>query len=132
MEDRFEVGKEVISERYGDFKEEPKSFDTESGLVENDMGAYTKMNFPKSGEGYGDPQPNQIVVDEDLSDKETTKSLVHELIEWRAIEELSKEEVLEERTHTIASYNENTICREVNERAGEEICDVSWNRNLNT
>lgn len=141
LEDAFEVGKEVLQERYGDFEEEPKDFTLEDGLMENSMAAHTRSRVPMKENGsrlviYSqNAKPQEITIDEDLAEQHPTKaakSLLHELFEWRAAEEMVSDDVLASRTHYIAEFNENALCRDVNEEIGEEVCDAGWNNDYQT
>lgn len=140
LERAFRAGKEVVAERHGEFNDEPEDFELQSGLLENHMAAHTQSSIPTDREGAvliydSDAYPHTITVDEELAETypdRATKSLLHELYEWRAAEVMPSDEVLRGNTDYVAEFNENSICREVNERLGEEVCDVSWNSEYDT
>ena len=141
VEDAFEVGKDLVSERYGNFKEEPESFTVESGLLAENKAAHTRafVGTEKVGSKIvmydGSGTPKEITVDEDLIKEhpdKATKSLIHELFEWRAIEELPTDTMWGGVSHEIAQFNENALCRDVNEEMGEEVCMVEWNQGYDT
>ncbi len=148
MEDAFEIGKEIVEERHGEFKNKPEEFHFKSGLLEQSMAAHTQSTIPMntiSGDGENnagtvvfyskEAEPHTITVDEHLANhhpEKATKSLLHELYEWRAAEVMPSDQVLQGNTDFIAEFNENSLCREVNERLGNEVCDESWNNEYET
>jgi len=135
MDEAFAVGKEVIQERFGPYQDEPRDYDLEPGLLDEGRAAHTDITFSTDQHGevtYYDKhaEPNRIVVDKDLyerSPEDATKSLLHELVEWHVVERMPSNEVTEQHSHTVAKYNDRTICREVNTRLGEDVCNPDWN-----
>lgn len=137
----FQYGKEVVSKSFGDFENEPDDYDTEEGLLEQDVGGYTASTIDVLEEDGDitliseDASPQRIVIDEGLvnDDPEAAgKTTVHELLEWRAAEELSGAQVRDGNTDFIAEFNENYVCVETNNEAGEVVCDVNWSRDYGT
>lgn len=135
MDDAFAVGKEVIQERFGSYQDEPDDFSLESGLLDEGRAAHTDITFSTDNQGAvtffdKNAQPNGIVVDQDLHNRapeDATKSLIHELLEWHVIERMPSDEVMEGSSHTVAKYADKSVCREVNNRIGEEVCNPDWN-----
>lgn len=137
----FEHGKEVVRDSFGDFKNEPEEFEVEEGLLDQDVGGYTASTIDVLEQDDditligSEAEPQRIVIDKDLVEedpKAAGKTTVHELLEWRAAEELSGAQVREGNTDFIAEFNENYVCVETNNEAGEVVCDVDWSRDYNT
>ncbi|QCC60215.1 hypothetical protein NP511_17805 [Natrinema thermotolerans] len=135
MEEAFEVGKKIVQEHHGEYETVPDEFSFESGLLAEERAAYTRAFTPTrevDGEQYpdGDTEPQEIIVDEDLAGyrpRGATKSLLHELLEWRAIEVMPTDSVLQGGSHHVAKFNEDSLCEAVNEEMGEVVCDMNWN-----
>jgi hypothetical protein len=104
--------------------------------MDQGMAAGTQMTIPMEDDEPGDPQPHTIVVDKDLRrehPKRAVKSgIAHELLEWRASEEMTAEEIWNGDSDTVAEFNENQVCREINARVGEEVCEVQWNSRIDS
>lgn len=132
----FEVGKEIVIRRHGEFEDEPSDFTLKSGLMDNEMAAHTRSFIPtEDGKPSGPPEPQEITVDAELArdcPECATKSLLHELFEWRAAEVMPAREVIQGRTDYVAEFNEDSICLAVNEETGQELCDVTWNSEYRT
>ena len=135
LEDVMEVGADLIEERHGEFEDRPDEFDLKSGLMDDGMAAYTKSDASMVQDGpmvmFGPTvEPEEIVLDQELAEdfpKRAAKSLIHELFEWRAAETMPTHRYLEGSTHTVAEWNENSVCEAVNEEFDEEVCDQDWN-----
>lgn len=133
----FEVGKSVIEDEFGEYRDPPEDFRRESGLMDQGIAAHTRASIDADETDRmviydPDAEPQEIVVEEDLEPEQSGKSLIHELIEWRAVEEMGSVHTLESNTHHVAQFTENSVCRKTNERAGQRVCDSSWNRAYST
>lgn len=140
IERAFETGIEIIEESHGEFETRPSGWEEKSGLLSEGMAAYTQSTIPSETEGgltmYDQSaNPHTIAVDRELMrdyPERATKSLLHELWEWHAAENMPSEQVMSGHTDLVAEYNENSLCRQVNERLGEPVCDVTWNNDYDT
>lgn len=130
----FDLGMEVMQDRYGAFKHEP-SWKRVPGLIEEDRAnGYTKSRIPREQHGNvvlidDDAIPMEIGLDESLVEKhpkKACKTLAHELVEWRAAERMPSVQVHNDKTDYVAEFAEDGICRDINERADAEICDTEW------
>jgi len=141
LESAFATGREIIEERHGSFDHPPQTFETEPGLLDDSMAAHTQSTIPtESIEDRlvfyaAEARPQEITVDQTLVEDDPSKavkSLVHELFEWHATEKFSASSYVEGHTHVVASYNENSVCREINDRMDEHVCEVDWNSEVDT
>lgn len=136
----FQAAKRIVARTYGPFRATPDGITVEQGLIEEGRAGYTRSTIPthtEDGEIVLDEQahPEKIAIDEGLVKHDPTaagKVLVHELIEWRAAEELPAVDVRDGKTDTVAEFGENHICRELNDEVGEAVCDVEWGRQYDT
>lgn len=136
----FSTGKEIVSEAYGDFQNEPEEFGTEKGLIEEATGGYTRSTIPTTEQGRiifqdDDAIPQEIVLDETLVNeypRVACKTLLHELAEWRSAEEVHSNDVIDGNTDVFAEMVEGHLCRETNEQVGEEICTDEWLKEYET
>lgn len=135
----FTTGISVIEETYGEFEEKPEEYEEER-LSSDKYGKTASVIDAKKKDGEivvtsPDAEPHRIIIDEEIvnnSPKGACNTLLHELLEWRAAEELHASQVMESETDTVASFNESHICREVNNKHDENVCDTEWNRKFDT
>lgn len=135
----FEIGKSVVADRYGSFANEPTSWESVDGLLEKGTNGYTDSKITTERRGHvllidEDARPKEIGLAATLVEerpKAACKTLGHELMEWRAAEQMASPDVIASNTDYVAEFAEDSICREINEEAGEEICDVGWSSEHN-
>lgn len=140
MEDRFDLGKEIVEETWNDFESSPDDLRIEEGIMrDHDAAAISSMKISSSSEDqleiFDKPEIQWIAVDKDLVEERpnaATKSIVHELVEIRAAEEFGVFHLEDDTPHIIASWDENQVCRQMNERSGQKICDQEWNRSYDS
>lgn len=138
----MEKGIQAVESSYGEFDERPKEYKLED-LLDGGEFAKTESHIPVRKEEHegSDIQirsdnavPQEIVLDERMVDEAprgACNSLLHELLEWRAAEEMNSAKVIDSDTHDVAAFNENHICREVNSM-GEDVCMEEWNLKYDT
>lgn len=130
----FDIGKAVVRDRYGSFRTEPQEWKVVDGLFEKGTNGYTDSKITTERRGNvllidSEARPQEIGISKRLVDERpgaACKTLGHELMEWRSAEQMPSSDVIASNTDYVAEFTEDSVCREINRRAGEEICAVDW------